>query len=118
MKIECIYILSYKQDIRLAHCCVASIRQWYPDLPIFLIKDEGRGTYDTGDLERHWQVQVFGTEKKHLGYGMGKLEPLFQARRQRCLILDSDVVFLGRVLEPLERLEEDFIVERTDYPPG
>jgi hypothetical protein len=116
MKIERIYILSYKDDVRLTRCCVASIRRWYPDMPISLIKDEGRGAYDTTDLERHWDVEIFPTGKTNLGYGMGKLEPLFQARRERCVILDSDIVFPGRVLDRFDGMDEDFIVERSDYP--
>ena len=117
MKIERIYILSYRKDLRWARCSVASIRRWYPDIPISLIKDELKGAYSTEDLERYWGVDVYQTPRKLLGYGLGKLEPLFEKRCERCLIIDSDTVFLGPVLEPLEQYDDDFVIEQSDYPP-
>ena len=42
------------------------------------LKDEQKGAYSTEDLERYWGVEVFPTPRKLLGYGFGKLEPLFQ----------------------------------------
>lgn len=116
MRIERIYILSYAKDIRWTRCLVASIRRWYPNIPVSLIKDEGKGAYSTEDLERYWGVELFQTPRKHLGYGLGKLEPLFETRRERCLIVDSDTVFLGPVLDALEQYSEDFIIEQSDYP--
>ena len=47
---------------------------------------------------------------------MAKLEPLFLPSRARCLIIDSDVVFLGPVLDELERHDEDFIVVNESHP--
>jgi hypothetical protein len=116
LKIERIYILTHAKDIRWARCCVASIRRWYPEIAITLIKDENKGAFSTEDLERYWDVERFQTPRKLLGYGFGKLEPLFEKRRERCLILDSDTVFLGRVLEALEKWDEDFIVDQSVYP--
>lgn len=116
MKVERIYVLSHLKDIRWARVCVASIRHWYPDIPISLIKDELKGPYSTEDLERYWDVQVYPTPRKVLGYGMGKLEPLFKKPQERCFIVDSDTVFLGRVLETLEQSDDDFVIEESDYP--
>ncbi len=47
---------------------------------------------------------------------MAKLEPLFLATHERCLIIDSDVLFMGRVLDRLEQHDEDFIVVAEDHP--
>jgi hypothetical protein len=116
MKIQHIYIAGYKGDVRFTQCCVASIRQWYPEIRISLVKDESKGGYDTSDLQRYWDVDVFPTDNVLLGYGMGKLKPLLQPGHERLLVLDSDVVFIGRVLDRLEQLEEDFVVERSNYP--
>src|ERR1043166_8793934 len=116
MKIQHIYIAGYKGDVRFTQCCVASIRQWYPEIRISLVKDESKGGYDTSDLQRYWNVDVFPTDNVLLGYGMGKLKPLLQPGHERLLVLDSDVVFIGRVLDRLEQLEEDFVVERSNYP--
>jgi hypothetical protein len=116
MKIERIYIAGHKNDLHFTRCCVASIRHWYPRIPISLIKDESNGTYSTEEIERYWHVDCFKTNRRLLGFGFGKLEPLFLPTKERCLILDSDIVFLGKVLNVLEQYDEDFIVADTPNP--
>jgi len=116
MRITRIFVGGYREDVRFTQCCIASIRRWYPAIPITLIKDELAGAYDTSDLERHFQVEIFQTEVKRFGWGMSKLEPLFLSTRERCLIIDSDVMFLGKVLEPLEERDEDFVVASEPHP--
>jgi hypothetical protein len=49
---------------------------------------------------------------------MAKLEPLFLPRHERCLILESDVVVMGPVLERLEQYDEDFVVAYESHPSG
>ena len=115
MRIDQIYISGHRLDLRFTRCAVASIRRFYPDIPICLIKDELHGAYDTADLERLFQVERFDTAVTRFGWGMGKLEPLFLEGRRRCLILDSDIVFAGRLLERLEAYSEDFVVERCEH---
>jgi hypothetical protein len=110
MKIDSIYIAGCAKDYRYTRCCVSSIRQWYDDIPIFLLKDQSAGYYDTAELEKSWDVKIFPSARKLLGYGFGKWEPLFLPKGERCLILDSDTIFVGRVLAALEKFDEDFIV--------
>jgi lipopolysaccharide biosynthesis glycosyltransferase len=117
VKIERIYIAGYKLDLQFTQCCVASIRRWYPRIPISLIKDESSGPYSTEELEKYWDVKCFKTDRKIFGLGMGKLEPLLLPTKERCLILDSDIVFIGKVLDVLEEYDEDFIVADTPNPP-
>jgi hypothetical protein len=74
------------------------------------------GPYDTSQLERHFGVEIFPTSVRHFGWGMAKLEPLFLATAERCLILDSDVLFMGRVLDKLEKHPEDFVVVNENHP--
>lgn len=116
MKITRIFIAGYRRDVRFTRCSVASIRRWYPRIGITLIKDEIAGPYDTSDLERHFGVEVFPTPVKQFGWGMSKLEPLFLSSRERCLIIDSDVLFMGRVLDDLESHQEDFVVVDETHP--
>jgi len=117
MKIERIYIAGCRLDAHFTQCCVASIRRWYPQIPISLVKDESRGPYSTEEIEKYWNVDCFHTNRKLLGFGFGKLEPLFLPIKERCLILDSDIVFLGKVLTVLEPYDEDFVVADTPNPP-
>jgi hypothetical protein len=116
LKIERIYVAGHKLDLRFTRCCVASIRRWYPKIPISLIKDESSGPYSTEELETYWNVDCFNTPRKLLGFGFAKLEPLFLPTKERCLILDSDITFLGSVLSVLEKFDEDFIVADNQNP--
>jgi hypothetical protein len=65
-------------------------------------------------METLWSVDVFQTDRRHFGWGWGKLEPLFLESGQRCLILDSDIIFVGPVLDSLKQCEEDFVVSREN----
>ncbi len=102
MKIEHVYIAGNRHDLRFTQCCVASIRRWYPEMPISLVKDEANGAYSTRELEEAWDVSIFQATIRCTDKGWTKLDPLFQESRKRCLVLDSDIVFLGRVIETLE----------------
>jgi hypothetical protein len=116
LRIEKIYIATHKHDLRLARICVASIRYWYPDIPIYLIKDYFSGDFSTEELERVWSVGVFETMHRFFGWGLSKLEPVFTEIGKRFLILDSDTVFTGRVLDWLEEYTDDFVVHLETQP--
>ncbi len=117
MRIDGICISGHKMDLRFTRCCVASIRHYYPAIPISLIKDCLHGDYDTRDLEASFGVTLFDTPVKRFGWGMAKLEPMLLPQGRRFLVLDSDTVFTGRVLDLLERSEADFVVEECDHTP-
>ena len=80
------------------------------------MKDYSQGSYDTSELEKLWNVELFKTDRGHLGVA-GKLEPMFGRGAERCLIIDSDIVFVGKLLDALERYDEDFVVADTPNPP-
>lgn len=113
MRIDRVYVLANPKDLHFTRCCITSIRQWYPGIPIALVKD---GNYDTSDLERYWGVSIFDAPKKYYGLGMSRFEPLFRPTRERCFILDSDIVLAGPILDELEMYGEDFVVEGSNYP--
>jgi lipopolysaccharide biosynthesis glycosyltransferase len=75
-----------------------------------LIKDYIFGDFDTSEIERCWNVSVLHTKRKLFGWGFSKFEVLFLRNNERVLIVDSDTVFLGGVIETLEIFDEDFIV--------
>ena len=115
MKIEGIAISCYKFDVYLTRLCVASIRFWYPHIPIWLLKDRHYGDFDTLEIEKYWNVQVYPGRQKTLGWGFGKLEVMTESPARRLLLLDSDVVFTGRVIDRLERFDEDLIVDKETF---
>ncbi len=114
MRIERIYIYTSRLSMPFLRCCVASIRTLYPDIPITLVKNDDQGAFDTNETETYWQTDVMETELRQFHRGCGKIEPLLQDVRERCLILDDDTVFFGKVLDRLEQYDEDFVVNSWD----
>lgn len=112
-----IYVATHRADLRLTRICVASIRRWYPSIPIFLLKDEANGPFDTREIERIWNVKLWPTSKQPYGWGFIKLQPLFDTTGIRFLMLDSDIVFLGPVIDALEKFDTDFVVQEEVQPP-
>src|SRR6476469_2574879 len=99
--IEGIYVCGYKYDVQFTRACVASIRTWYPNIPITLIKDRFYGDYSTRSIESWWNCDVLDVSGRLFGWGFGKLEPLFRSADERFLLLDSDILFVGPVLDRL-----------------
>jgi hypothetical protein len=118
MKIDRIYVAGYRHDVQFTRTCVASIRHWYPEARITLIKDRFYGDYNTRDIEKYFHCDILAAGESRFGWGFGKLEPLFLREPQRFLVLDSDIVFAGPVLTRLEKFAEDFVVEREDPSPA
>lgn len=98
MNVTAVYINTYRYDYRLTCICVASVRYWYPLIEIILIKDLGQGDFNNTLLQKHWNVKIFDTKRKSFGWGYGKLEPLFGEDIQSFLVLDSDSVLTGPVI--------------------
>ncbi len=112
--IQGICIPCHAGDLWRTRICVASIRYWYPDRPIYLLKDLANGPCDTAEIEALWQVQIYPLPRQRYATGLAKVELLFTATPgQRYLILDSDTVFIGPVIDALERIEGDFICSPT-----
>lgn len=116
--IEAVVICCFKRDIHLLRICIASVRFWYPEIPIQLLKDEGHGGFSTKEMEKYWNVSVLETEYKIGGWGLTKLEALFSPIHSKVLLLDTDTVFIGPVLDHLHDIQEDFIVTgvKSDDP--
>lgn len=115
-RIERIYVAAHRGDLRLTRICIASIRRWYPDLPVFLLKDQVNGGFSTRELEEKWNVRCWTTTESVFGWGFIKLEPLFSTERCRYLVLDSDIVLLGRVIDELEKSDAEFVVQQETQP--
>ena len=67
MKIEGVVISCYRFDLELTRICVASIRFWYPHVPIWLLKDRHYGDFNTREIERNWNAQVYPGRQRSLG---------------------------------------------------
>jgi len=111
MIVRKIYVNTYKYDFHFAKICIASIRYWYPDIPIFLIKEYNAGDFDTSLVEKTWNVKLLDIPRKKFGWGYGKLEPLFLDSNDSFLVVDSDTVMTGPVLDAVKDIEAQFIVD-------
>lgn len=105
-----VVIACYKNDFWLAEICCSSIRYWYPEIPIALIYDYSAGASDFKRLQKRFGVSLIELPYKKFGWGLSKIEFLFQPKRERVLLLDADTVFLGKVLDYLDNFKEDFVV--------
>ncbi len=109
-RIDRIIVSACKDDYHLLIICVSSIRFYYPDIPIYLIKDYTKGDFNTQEIQQIYNVQIYETNYRYCGWGFSKLIPLIEIENERILILDSDTVFLGKVIELLEKNVNDVIV--------
>jgi hypothetical protein len=116
LTIDKIYINSHRYDLELTRTCVASVRYWYPDIPVYLIVDYSNGRIPATRMMKTWDLKILDTGKQHYGWGFGKFEPLFLKNNDRFLVLDADTVMTGPVLDKLKELEADFIVDEEVQP--
>jgi hypothetical protein len=112
--ISAIIIVCNKKDVYLTRTLVASIRYYYPHKELFLVKDYLNGNFSTVGLERYFDVSILDLGLRKYGWTTAKMHILLSEKLagRKFLMLDSDIVFVGRVLELLEREAEfaDFVV--------
>ena len=109
LKVDCVYIAACARDARLARICVASIRYFYPDVPIRLLAAEPLQSGLAEELSR-WGVGLVDLPNGDYGWGFVQLEPLFGKPGERFLVLDVDTVMTGPVLD-LWQSNSDFLVD-------
>jgi len=113
MKIHKIYVNTFRYDLNFTQLCLASIRYWYPEIPICLIIDYSKGNLPyLESLCIKWNVSVFPNNGASYGWGFGKFEPLLLPNEPTFLMLDSDTILVGPLLKSLEEIEADFIVDK------
>ena len=108
---DCIYVAASAHDARYTRVCIASIRHFYPRTPIKLLAG---GPLESGlrkELTRYWNVKIADIRPSDWGWGFVKLEPLFGRPGERFLVLDSDTVVVGDILEIWADSTADFLVD-------
>lgn len=113
-------VFANRKDFCLTKVCIASIRYYYPDIEILLVKDKLNGNFNTRRLCRTLNVQVLDMGRKYFGWGAAKIHFILNKSivQKRYLCLDSDTIFVGKVLEELEKIEAPFVVstEKAKLP--
>lgn len=107
-----IVIFANRRDFFLTKLCIASIRYYYPEIEIYLVKDKLNGNFKSKFIEKKFNVKLIKLSKKYFGWGAAKLHFLFENNliQKKILLLDSDIIFLGKVIEKLTNENSAFIL--------
>jgi hypothetical protein len=109
--VDRVYICASTLDSRYTRICVASIRYFYPDIPIRLLVGGRLQRGFADEVQRHWDVGTADLPRGDYGWGFVKLEPLFGKPGEKFLVLDSDTVLTGEVLDIWNEFPAPFLVD-------
>lgn len=109
--VDVIYLAACSRDARLTRICLASIRYFYPDVPVKILAGDILQTGLAAELKRHWNVDVAELPEGDYGWGLVKLEPLFGPPGQRFMVCDVDTVFTGKILDVRAGSDAPFFVD-------
>jgi len=106
-----IVVFANRKDFFLSKLCITSIRFYYPDVQILLVKDKLNGNFNTRRLRKVFNVEILNLGKNYYGWGAAKVHFLLKENllKKRYLCLDSDIIFVGKVLEKIQETKGDFI---------
>ncbi|RZK38181.1 MAG: hypothetical protein EOO57_04455 [Hymenobacter sp.] len=111
-------VITYKPFYFLTKICLASIRYYYPDAELYIVKDLLAGEFDTSELEQALGVKELDLGHQKYGLSAAKVHLLASNKfaGQRVLSLDCDIVLAGRFLDELYAKTEgaDFVLN-PDY---
>lgn len=109
--VDVIYLAACSRDARLTRICVASIRYFYPDVPITMLAGDILQPGLAEELKKYWNVGLADLPVGDYGWGLVKLEPLFGPAGQRFMVCDVDTIFTGRVLDVRAKSDAPFFVD-------
>ena len=118
MEKKIIVVITYKTLYFFTRICCASVRYFYPDAEIYIVKDNLAGEFSTTEMEEALNVKVLDLGKDKYGWSAAKVHLLasdkFQG--QRVFSIDCDIVLAGRFLDDLYKKTEgaDFVMD-PDY---
>jgi hypothetical protein len=106
-----IVVFANAKDYFFTKICIASIRYFYPDIEISLVKDELNGKFSTRTLEKRFNVKKIRLSQRYFGWAAAKIHFLVERNEnKKYLCLDSDIIFAGLVLNNFNNIEADVIV--------
>jgi len=119
--IDRVIVFCSPNDLSLTELCIASIRFWNKNIPVFLHKDQSRGSFDTSHIEKHFSVELCDSSNSSLGNPLSKLYYItrgadLKSKGERILILDSDTVMFGDLVSELAECQGDLAVSGTQDP--
>ncbi|RYE58764.1 MAG: hypothetical protein EOP48_02840 [Sphingobacteriales bacterium] len=107
-----VVVFANRKDFFLTKICISSIRFYYPDVEIFLVKDFLNGPFNTDRFCKVYRVKEIKMGTRYFGWAAAKVHFLLNTSiaKRRYLCIDSDIIFLGRVLERFRDINADFIL--------
>jgi hypothetical protein len=108
---DCIYVAASSRDARFTRICIASIRYFYPEIPVKLLAGNALQSGFAEEVREHWNVGLADLPAGDYGWGFVKLEPLFGRPGERFLVLDADTVVAGDILATRRDSFSDFLVD-------
>ena len=109
--IDRVIIFSSPNDVSLTELCVASIRFWNKDIPLYLHKDESRKLFNTQKIQDHFDVKLCDSSNSSVGNPMSKFYYVTQGADivdgESILILDSDTAWFGNVADLFESIPDE-----------
>jgi hypothetical protein len=112
--VDCIYVAASSRDSRYTRISVASIRYFYPEIPIRILASGRMGRGLLEELRQYWGVMPACIPTGDYGWGFVKLEALFGPPGESFLVLDSDTVLTGRILESWMDSDAPFLVDNEE----
>ena len=109
--VDVIYLAACSRDARLTRICVASIRYFYPDVPIKILAGDILQPGLAEEMFKYWDVGVVELPEGDYGWGLVKLEPLFGPVGQRFMVCDVDTAFMGYILDLRAKSDAPFFVD-------
>jgi hypothetical protein len=112
--VDCVYVAASSHDSRHTRIAVASIRYFYPDIPVRILAGGRvrRGLLE--ELRKYWGVMLADIPAGDYGWGFVKLEPLFRPASERFLVLDSDTALTGPILDSWADSDAPFLVDNEE----
>lgn len=109
--VDVIYLAACSRDARLTRICVASIRYFYPDVPIKILAGDILQPGLAEELQKYWNVGLADLPVGDYGWGLVKMEPLFGPVGQKFMVCDVDTAFTGKVLDVRAQSDAPFFVD-------
>src|SRR5262249_14605097 len=88
--VDCVYVAASRLDSRYTRIAVASIRYFYPEIPVRLLAGGPIRQKLLKELKHYWDVTLADIPSGDYGWGFVKLEALFGPPGEKFLVLDSD----------------------------
>jgi hypothetical protein len=114
ISVDCVYVAASSNDSRQTRIAVASIRYFYPEIPIRILAGGRVRRGLLKELRKYWGVTLADIPVGDYGWGFVKLEPLFRPAGERFLVLDSDPALMGPILESWADSDAPFLVDNEE----